>query len=87
MDGVMRKTTCATAVAMLTLLAGCSTPAVTGASADSVTLRYDDLLYSAEEIQARAAEYCQSQGHASARFVSRSRDAPLGHRYDVFACE
>lgn len=82
----MKKTLPLTLAAALAL-AACSTPVTTGASPDSITLRYDPALYSRDEMQAKAAEHCRQQGRRDARFVSSSKDAPLGFRYDVFACD
>lgn len=72
------------------VLGGCTTPAITAAGGGNVTVRYDSILYTREEITARAAEQCRALDAAStgARFLSSSTEGPLfGFRYDVFACE
>ena len=68
------------------LLAACSSPVVTSAGPESVTVRYDPALYSREEVRAKAVEHCKLFGSEGAAFVSSSQANALAAVHDVFAC-
>ena len=76
------------AVVLALVLAGCTEPAITSASRDSVTLRYEPILFSREQAQAQATEQCQTYyGDTSgAVFISSSDQGPIGYRFDTFNC-
>lgn len=71
----------------LVMLGGCAAPVVTGASRQAVTIKYDPLPHSRQDVIARAAEQCGAMGGGAPRYVSTSQDGPIGWRYDTFACD
>lgn len=71
----------------LLLLGGCAGPVVTGASPQAVTVKYDPLPHSRQDVVAEAARQCAAMGGGAPRYVSTSQDGPIGWRYDTFACD
>ena len=73
----MRITLFAASSLLLLLMTGCTTRLVTGYSSDAVTIRYDPILYSLEEVTEKAAEMCGRYGK-TAKLTRDEPEAPLG---------
>lgn len=72
-------------IAVVLLIAACAPPIITGAGKDGITLKYDTVTKSKEEIQKLAEQHC-AQYSLHAEFAGRTGGpaglAPVYDRYD-----
>jgi len=74
-------------VAAVLFVAACAPPIVTGAGKDSITLKYDSMTKSQEDVQKLAEQHCAQYG-LHAEFAGRTGGPPaLAPVYDRYDCK